>query len=154
MTAYTYGVYDLFHVGHVNLFKRIKENCDKLIVGVHSDEQVTTYKNAPIILYSDRLEMIHCCKYVDEVYENADLITTDNLLNKLRADYVFAGREKEEYIKKYNCLYPNGYNMINGGRNRVVNMLLNYRLNLNSLTPINFIRLGKEVWNFICFIFC
>jgi cytidyltransferase-like protein len=101
MTAYTYGVYDLFHVGHVNLFKRIKENCDKLIVGVHSDEQVTTYKNAPIILYSDRLEMIHCCKYVDEVYENADLITTDNLLNKLRADYVFAGREKEEYIKKY-----------------------------------------------------
>ena len=101
MTAYTYGVYDLFHVGHVNLFKRIKENCDKLIVGVHSDEQVTTYKNAPISLYSDRLEMIHCCKYVDEVYENADLITKENLLNKLRADYVFAGREKEEYIKKY-----------------------------------------------------
>jgi cytidyltransferase-like protein len=101
MTAYTYGVYDLFHVGHVNLFKRIKENCDKLIVGVHSDEQVTTYKNAPIILYSDRLEMIRCCKYVDEVHENADLITTDYLLNKLSADYVFAGREEKEYIKKY-----------------------------------------------------
>ena len=101
MTAYTNGVYDLFHIGHVNMLRRIKENCDKLIVGVHSDEQVTTYKNAPIILYSDRLEMIRCCKYVDEVYENADLITTDDLLNKLRADYVFAGREEEEYIKKY-----------------------------------------------------
>jgi len=101
MTAYTYGVYDLFHVGHINLFKKIKENCDKLIVGVHNDEQVITYKNAPIILYRDRLEMIRCCKYIDEVYENADLITTDNLLNKLKADYVFAGRENEEYIKKY-----------------------------------------------------
>ena len=101
MTAYTYGVYDLFHVGHINLFKKIKENCDKLIVGVHNDEQVITYKNAPIILYRDRLEIIRCCKYVDEVYENADLITTDDLLNKLKADCVFAGREKEEYIKKY-----------------------------------------------------
>ena len=101
MTAYTYGVYDLFHVGHINLFKKIKENCDKLIVGVHNDEQVITYKNVPIILYRDRLEMIRCCKYIDEVYENADLITTDDLLNKLKADYVFAGRENEEYIKKY-----------------------------------------------------
>ena len=101
MTAYTYGVYDLFHVGHINLFKKIKENCDKLIVGVHNDEQVITYKNAPIILYRDRLEMIRCCKYIDEVYENADLITTDDLLNKLKANYVFAGRENEEYIKKY-----------------------------------------------------
>jgi cytidyltransferase-like protein len=101
MTAYTYGVYDLFHVGHIKLFRRIKENCDKLIVGVHNDEQVMTYKNKPIISYNDRLEIVRSCKYVDEVYENADLITTDDLLNKLKADYVFAGREKEEYIKKY-----------------------------------------------------
>lgn len=101
MTAYTYGVYDLFHVGHVNLFKRIKENCDKLIVGVHNDEQVMTYKKKPIISYDDRLEIIKSCKYVDVIYENADLVTTDEILYKLNADCVFAGREKEEYIKKY-----------------------------------------------------
>ena len=101
MTAYTYGVYDLFHVGHIKLFQRIKENCNKLIVGVHNDEQVMTYKEKPIISYNDRLEIIRSCKYVDEVYENADLITTDDLLNKLKANYVFAGRENEEYIKKY-----------------------------------------------------
>ena len=101
LRVYTGGTFDLFHVGHINLFKKIKENCDKLIVGVHNDEQVITYKNAPIILYRDRLEMIRCCKYIDEVYENADLITTDDLLNKLKANYVFAGRENEEYIKKY-----------------------------------------------------
>ena len=64
MTAYTYGVYDLFHIGHINLFKRIKENCDKLIVGVHNDEQVMTYKKKPIISYDDRLEIIKSCKYV------------------------------------------------------------------------------------------
>jgi cytidyltransferase-like protein len=100
-TAYTYGVYDLFHVGHLNLFKRIKETCDKLIVGVHNDEQVKTYKKAPIIIYKDRLELIRSCRYVDEVYENADLVTTDELLNKINADYVFAGKENEHYIKKY-----------------------------------------------------
>jgi glycerol-3-phosphate cytidylyltransferase len=101
MTAYTYGVYDLFHIGHINLFKRIKENYDKLIVGVHNDEQVMTYKKAPIISYADRLEMVKSCRYVDDVYENADLITTNDLLFKLNADYVFAGRENLEYINKY-----------------------------------------------------
>ena len=101
MTAYTYGVYDLFHIGHINLFKRIKEKCDKLIVGVHNDEQVMTYKKRPIISYNDRLEIIKSCKYVDAVYENADLITTDKILYKLNADYVFAGKENEQYIKKY-----------------------------------------------------
>ena len=101
MTAYTYGVYDLFHIGHINLFKRIKENYDKLIVGVHNDEQVMTYKKAPIISYADRLEMVKSCRYVDDVYENADLITTNDLLLKLNADYVFAGRENLEYINKY-----------------------------------------------------
>jgi cytidyltransferase-like protein len=103
-TAYTNGVYDLFHVGHVNLFRRVKENCDKLIVGVHNDEQVFSYKNKkPTISYNDRLEMIRSCKYVDEIYENAVLITTDDVLLKLNADCIFVGRENEEFIKKF---YP------------------------------------------------
>jgi glycerol-3-phosphate cytidylyltransferase len=106
MIAYTYGVYDLFHIGHVNLFKRIKQQCTKLIVGVHNDEQVMTYKNKPIISYLDRLEIVKSCRYVDEVYENADLITTDNILIKLKADYVFAGNENSEYLKKYYQVSP------------------------------------------------
>ena len=107
MTAYTNGVYDLFHVGHTNLFKRIKEKCDKLIVGVHNDEQVMTYKRRPIISYNDRLEIIKSCKYVDAVYENADLITTDKILYKLNADYLFAGKENEQFIKKYSQVSDN-----------------------------------------------
>jgi glycerol-3-phosphate cytidylyltransferase len=104
MTGYTNGVYDLFHIGHVNLLKRIKENCNKLIVGVHNDEQVISYKKRkPIISYNDRLEMIRSCKYVDEIYENADLLTTDELLAKLKADYMFVGKENEEFLKYF---YP------------------------------------------------
>lgn len=102
MTAYTNGVYDLFHIGHVNLFKRIKENYNKLIVGVHDDETVMSYKKKnPIIPYHHRVEMIKSCKYVDHVYENADLLTTDDLLFKLKADCIFAGKENEQFIKKY-----------------------------------------------------
>ena len=45
--------------------------------------------------------IIKSCKYVDDIYENADLVTTDEILYKLNADYVFAGKENEQYIKKY-----------------------------------------------------
>ena len=101
MTAYTSGVYDLFHIGHVNLFKRIKQQCSKLIVGVHNDEDVMSYKNKPIINYYDRLEIVKSCRYVDEIYENAELITTDNVLIKVKANFVFAGNENIEHLKKF-----------------------------------------------------
>ena len=101
MTAYTYGVYDLFHIGHLNLFKKIKQSCNKLIVGVHNDQQVMTYKKRPIIPYEQRLEIVKSCKFVDDVYEDADLVVTDDLLLKIKADLVFAGNENSEYIKKY-----------------------------------------------------
>ena len=57
-TAYTYGVYDMFHIGHLNLFKRIKDNFHKLIVGVHNDEDVMTYKNKPIIPFHRRPSLV------------------------------------------------------------------------------------------------
>ena len=100
-TVYTYGVYDMFHIGHLNLFKRIKENFDKLIVGIHNDEQVMTYKQKPVIPYEQRLEIVKSCKYVDDIIENAPLVITDQILNGFNADYVVAGRENEEYLKKY-----------------------------------------------------
>ena len=107
MTAYTNGVYDLFHVGHVNMLRRIKENCDKLIVGVHNDEQVMSYKKRkPIISYNDRLEIIRSCKYVDEVIVYH---TEDDLLNMLKTQHIdirFLGDEykTKDFTGKQWCL--------------------------------------------------
>ena len=66
--GYTSGVYDLFHIGHLNLLKRAKAQCDRLVVGVSTDELVEEYKHRrPIIPYEERAEIIRSLKYVDEV---------------------------------------------------------------------------------------
>ena len=69
-TGYIAGVFDLFHVGHLNMFKRAKEQCDYLIVGVVTDEGVRKFKEVePFVPYEERAEMIRSCRYVDEVVE-------------------------------------------------------------------------------------
>ncbi|MGE7602908.1 adenylyltransferase/cytidyltransferase family protein [Peribacillus sp. NPDC097675] len=66
--GYTTGVFDLFHVGHLNILKRAKENCDYLIVGVSTDDLVKEYKNKlPIIPHNERIEIVAGIKYVDQV---------------------------------------------------------------------------------------
>lgn len=66
--GYTTGVYDMFHIGHLNILKRAKEQCDFLIVGVSTDELVLKEKNfLPIIKYEDRYKIVEAIKYVDKV---------------------------------------------------------------------------------------
>lgn len=66
--GYTTGVFDLFHIGHLNILKRAKQQCEHLIVGVSTDELVESYKNKiPIIPYEERVEIVKSCRYVDEV---------------------------------------------------------------------------------------
>ena len=66
--GYTTGVFDLFHVGHLNLIRRARENCDRLIVGVSTDEVVEEYKgHRPIIPYAERVEIVRAIRWVDEV---------------------------------------------------------------------------------------
>lgn len=66
--GYTTGVYDLFHVGHLNILKRAKEKCDYLIVGVSTDELVQAEKHKkPLIPFDDRVRIVEAIRYVDMV---------------------------------------------------------------------------------------
>lgn len=69
--GYTAGVFDLFHIGHLNILRRSKEICDYLIVGVNTDEFTFSYKGKyPVIPYNERAEIVKSIKYVDEVFPN------------------------------------------------------------------------------------
>lgn len=66
--GYTTGVFDLFHIGHLNILKRAKEQCDRLVVGVSTDELVEDYKkHRPVIPFAERMEIVKAIRYVDEV---------------------------------------------------------------------------------------
>lgn len=65
--GYAAGAYDLFHVGHLNILRRAKEQCDYLIAGVVSDEMLELTKNLrPTIPLAERLEIVQSIRFVDE----------------------------------------------------------------------------------------
>lgn len=88
--GYTAGVYDLFHIGHLNLLKNAKGMCDKLIVGVTTDELVRYKGKTPVIPYVDRAEIVRSIKFVDAVVpqEDMDKLT---MCKKLGAQILFVG---------------------------------------------------------------
>lgn len=88
--GYTTGVYDLFHIGHLNLLKNAKSMCDKLIVGVTVDELVEYKGKKALIPFEDRIEIVRSCKYVDAAVPQQDM---DKLsaCKKLGAQVMFVG---------------------------------------------------------------
>lgn len=104
--GYTTGVYDLFHIGHLNLLKNAKGLCDKLIVGVTVDELVAYKGKKAMIPFEDRIEIVRSVKYVDAAVPQHDM---DKLsaCKKLGANILFVGddwysTEKwQEYEKEF-----------------------------------------------------
>lgn len=91
--GYTTGVYDMFHIGHLNILRRAKERCDYLIVGVSTDELVQKEKNkTPVIPWEERAEIIKSIRYVDEVVPQPD---KDKLAawERYRFDKMFVGSD-------------------------------------------------------------
>jgi len=88
--GYTAGVYDLFHVGHLNLLKNAKGMCDKLIVGVTTDELVTYKGKHSLIPFEDRIEIVRSIKYVDAVVPQDDMDKL-TMCKKIGASYLFVG---------------------------------------------------------------
>ena len=77
--GYTTGVFDLFHIGHLNILKRAREQCETLIVGVSTDELVMEYKHkSPIIPFDERIEIVKAIRY-------ADIVVPQTSMNKMEA---------------------------------------------------------------------
>ena len=90
--GYTTGVFDLFHHGHVNLLKNAKALCDKLIVGVSTDELVRYKGKTPIIPHEHRMTVVQSCRYVDLTIpqENIDKLEA---YKKLKFNVLFVGSD-------------------------------------------------------------
>lgn len=90
VVGYTAGVYDLFHIGHLNLFKNARAMCDKLVVGVTTDDLVTYKGKHAFIPFEDRIEIVRSCDYVDAAVPQYDM---DKLAacKKLGASVLFVG---------------------------------------------------------------
>lgn len=100
--GYTSGVYDMFHIGHLNILKNAKNYCDYLIVGVSTDEVVVKNKHkSPIIPFSDRVEIVSSIKYVDEVIpqERYDVEGKIEIAKKYSIDLMFVGSDWEGSVK-------------------------------------------------------
>lgn len=89
--GYTTGVFDMFHVGHLNILRRAKEQCEYLIVGVSTDELVQKSKNKmPIIPFGDRMRIVEAIKYVDRVVPQFDKDKV-SAYEKYKFDVMFVG---------------------------------------------------------------
>ncbi len=108
--GYTTGVFDMFHIGHLNILKRAKEQCEYLIVGVTTDELCFSRKGKlPIIKFEERCAIINAIKYVDQVIAQ-DNMDKFSIVKKYGCDVVFVGSDWRgsnlwnEYEKQFEAL--------------------------------------------------
>ena len=89
--VYVDMVADLFHYGHVNFLRQARKHGDYLLVGVHADETVMSYKRRPIFSMEERVASIEGCRYVDEVIPNAPLTIDRAWIERHDIDLILHG---------------------------------------------------------------
>lgn len=94
-TALTYGTYDLFHVGHLRLFERIKQRYDRLVVAVSTDEFNAIKGKQSVVPYADRVALVAACRYVDAVIPETDWAQKERDIVAQGADAVVMGSDWE-----------------------------------------------------------
>jgi HAD superfamily hydrolase (TIGR01509 family) len=99
-------VADLFHAGHVAILEKAKRLGKTLIVGIHSDKTVESYKRTPILTMSERIAVVKACKYVDEVIPDSPLFISEEFITSNKIDTVVAGDDNLEYKLNTQCRIP------------------------------------------------
>lgn len=92
--GYTTGVFDMFHIGHLNILKKAKENCDYLIVGVTTDDLVSYKNTQAIIPFEERIKIVEAIKYVDEVVPQLSMDKME-AWRELKFNKMFVGSDWE-----------------------------------------------------------
>jgi cytidyltransferase-like protein len=92
---------DLFHFGHVNFLRQAHALCEKLIVGVHNDEDVARYKRRPVLSMAERIAVIEGCRYADAVVADAPLTPTPAYLDTLAAEKAVHGDDLSPTMLDY-----------------------------------------------------
>jgi len=93
--GYSFGAWDLLHVGHIHQLEQAKKHCDWLIVGVFTDEVVESFKRKPIIPDGERAKIISALKCVDDTVMQHSRDPTENI-DKFRPDILFHGDDWDE----------------------------------------------------------
>ena len=89
--VYVDMVADLFHPGHVEFLRKARTFGDALVVGIHSDRTVESYKGRPLMTMAERMTVVAGCRYVDEVVPDAPLVVHEAWLKTHRIDLVVHG---------------------------------------------------------------
>ncbi|KAM7353600.1 phosphoethanolamine cytidylyltransferase isoform 3-T3 [Cochliomyia hominivorax] len=137
--VYVAGAFDLFHVGHLDFLQKAKELGDYLIVGLHTDPVVNSYKgsNYPIMNLHERVLSVLACKYVNEVVIGAPYCVTDDLLDHFKVDVVCHGQTpialEDGKLDPYAVAKTRGiFTLIDSGNDmtteRIVERIINHRL--------------------------
>ena len=89
-------VADLFHYGHAEFLRRASELGDRLLVGIHSDATVESYKRRPVMTMAERIAVVEACGYVDEVIADAPLSISEEWIERHRIDIVVHGDDIDD----------------------------------------------------------